>query len=245
MKKQEAPISFDHGEYEAVLKQYVDEEGKVDYAGLKSSNALEPYLADLARTDPLAMPKAERLAFMINAYNAYTLKLILDNYPIPSIKHITPIRLKGRSLYIPKLNSPFAYKIANVGGKALSLGYIEHQSIRKAFAEPRIHFALVCAAKGCPRLRREAYTGARLSEQLDDQAYIFLRNPEKNLIPCDPGTVLLSPIFSWFRYDFGRNKRERLAFIARYFDGPVREKLEAGHYHIAYHDYDWSLNDAG
>ncbi|WP_457653143.1 DUF547 domain-containing protein [Rhodocaloribacter sp.] len=237
------PIAFDHNRLDAILAAFVDERGRVDYAGLKRSGALDPYLASLDAATPEAMPPRERLAFWINVYNAWTLRLILDHHPVASIKRITPVRLPGLGLYLPKLNSPWEYRIVRAGGRRLTLNEVEHGIIRKAFDEPRIHFALVCAARSCPKLRREAYTGARLDAQLDDQARDFLHDPAKNRIPDAPGLIRLSPIFRWFRRDFARDERGLQAFLTPYFEGDVRERLRRGDYRVRYLRYDWRLNE--
>ncbi len=235
--------AFDHGRFDAALDAFVDARGRVDYAGLKRSGALDPYLASLDAATPEAMPPAERLAFWINVYNAWTLRLILDHYPVRSIKRITPARLPGLTLYLPKLNSPWEYRIVRAGGRRLTLNEVEHGILRKTFGEPRIHFALVCAARSCPKLRREAFTGARLDAQLDDQARDFLHDPAKNRIPDAPGLIRLSPIFRWFRRDFARDDRGLQAFLAPYFDGDVRNRLLRGAYRVRYLRYDWRLNE--
>ena len=238
-----APDSFNHNPFDEVLKAYVDERGMVDYARLKETGALDPYLQRLAQTDPSSLDEEERLAFWINAYNAQTLKLILDNYPVESIRRITPVSVPGTSVNIPGVNDPFDLDFATIGGETYSLNDIEHGTIRERFDEPRIHFALVCAAMSCPKLRREAYTGAALDQQLDDQARTFLHDEAKNEIPASESTIRLSKIFDWFGGDFGRTKAQRQAFLAPYFEGDVRQKLEAGAYAIEFVDYDWVLND--
>ncbi|WP_456425399.1 DUF547 domain-containing protein [Rhodocaloribacter sp.] len=237
------PAAFDHSRFGEILATFVDARGRVDYAGLKRSGALDPYLALLDAATPEAMPPNERLAFWINVYNAWTLRLILDHYPVRSIKRITPVRLPGISLYLPKLNSPWEYRIVRAGGRRLTLNEVEHEIIRKAFDEPRIHFALVCAARSCPKLRREAFTGPRLDAQLDDQARDFLHDAAKNRIPDAPGVIRLSSIFRWFRRDFARDDRGLQAFLAPYFDGDVRERLRRGAYRVRYLRYDWRLNE--
>ena len=243
MTKLQEHAVFDRSRFDVVLASHVDGRGMVDYAGLKQSDALAPYLADLDAATPEAMPTHERLAFWINVYNAWTLRLILDHHPVASIKRITPVRLPGLSLYVPKLNSPWEYRIVRAAGRRLTLNEVEHGIIRKAFEEPRIHFALVCAARSCPKLRREAYVGARLDEQLEDQARDFLHDPEKNRVPDGDGVIRLSPIFRWFRRDFARDARGLQAFLEPYFEGDVRERLRRGEYRVRYLRYDWRLNE--
>ena len=236
-----APDAVDHSAFDRVLTQYVDAQGFVDYAALTedADSVLTPYLQRLASTDPANLDRDARLAFWINAYNAYTLKLITDHYPVESINDIKP----GLGPSVPKVNSPFQLDVGAVADTVRSLDDIEHGIIRERFDEPRIHFALVCAAVSCPRLRREAFVGARLDAQLDDQAQTFLRTTEKNRIPAGDDTIALSRIFKWFDEDFGGSKSSTQRFLAPYFDGTVHERLANAAYEVDFLSYDWSLND--
>jgi len=213
----------------------------VDYARLQqdADSVLTPYLQQLAATDPSNLSRGEQLAFWINAYNAYTIKLILDHYPVDSINDIKP----GAGPQIPKVNSPFKLDVGEVAGEVQTLDEIEHGIIREDFDEPRIHFALVCAAVSCPRLRREAYEGARLNAQLDEQARVFLHDDRKNVVPAGAEEVQLSRIFKWFDEDFGGSRASIQRFIAPYFEDPVRSRLETASYDVDFRTYDWSLND--
>jgi hypothetical protein len=235
------PETVDHTRFDRVLKEYVDDAGFVDYARLQAhaDSVLRPYLQQLAETDPSALGREARLAFWINAYNAYTINLILDHYPVESINDIKP----AAGPAVPKINSPFKLDVGEVAGEVRTLDEIEHGIIRERFDEPRIHFALVCAAVSCPRLRKEAYTGNRLDDQLDDQARAFLQDTDKNVVPADEKTVALSRIFKWFDEDFGGSPASIQRFIAPYFDGNVRTKLEQARYDVSFREYDWSLND--
>ena len=143
--------------------------------------------------------------------------------------------------------APALPPLAVVGGRAYTLDEIEHEIIRKRFNEPRIHFALVCAAMGCPPLRGEAYVGARLNEQLVEQARVFItRSPTKNRVDLGTRTVYLSPIFVGFRdyiKDFGGSEAAVGRFIARYFPtGPERDLLQRGDFKVETTNYDWTLN---
>lgn len=234
------PSQVNHEMLDALLKQYVAD-GLVDYTGLKASEALKPYLEILATTDPSEMPEQEQLAFWINAYNALTLNLIADNYPTKSILHLSPVGIKGIPFIVPKVNTPFKVDVGIVGGEMRTLDEIEHKIIRVEFDEPRIHFALVCAAISCPPLRSEAYTGDRLDAQLDDQAMQFLHNPERNRV--DNEKLKLSKIFKWFAEDFGDDDKALQQFIAPYFEGETRTRMLEGAYDIGYMGYNWNLND--
>lgn len=231
--------SVSHEAFDALLRRYVDRTGQVDYGGLKANgaSALSSYLQQLAHVDPSALNRDARLAFWINAYNAYTLKLIVDHYPVPNIWAITP------GPPAPKEESPFELDVGTVADTTRTLNEIEHEIIRERFDEPRIHFALVCAARSCPPLRREAYTGTRLDAQLDDQARTFLHNRAKNRVPAEDDTIGLSRLLKWYGEDFGPSEAALQRAIAPYFAGRVREQLSKAAYEVSYEPYDWRLND--
>jgi hypothetical protein len=227
-----------HAAFDAQLKQNV-KSGRVNYSALKANpKPLDDYLAELAvvsENDFNKWPKKERLAFLINLYNGSTLKLIVNHYPIKSIKKIGGL-----------FSSPFDQPAVRAFGKTMTLNQLEHGIIRPQYHEPRVHFALVCAAKGCPPLRSEAYLGSRLDEQLDNQAKIFLANPEKNRV--EDHTVFLSPIFKWYGDDFTKKYGSVLNFVRQYFSQNDAKSLRTAttaqdEFKIKYTDYDWSLND--
>lgn len=229
--KQDTSKHFSHAQYDSLLKKYVDENGMVDYKSFaKAKGKLDSYLKDLSAhpPDPDTWSRDERLAYWINAYNAFTIQLILNHYPIKSIKDIVPTQ--------PGVNTPWEIKFIHIGGQTLSLDDIEHNILREKFGEPRIHFALVCAAGSCPSLRQEAYTGKQLEQQLDSAGYSFLHNPEKNKI-YGSEKVSLSPIFKWYAEDF-KEMGGAGGVIEVYSDIQV-EKDSAIHYN----EYDWSLNE--
>lgn len=218
-----------HSQFTELLNSHVDESGMVDYKGFaRDSSALNTYLAQLESVPPSAdWNENEKLAYWINAYNAYTIRLILRNYPAVSIKDIT----KGPN--VPFVNSPWDIKFITIGGEELDLNNIEHNIIRKEFDEPRIHFALVCAAMSCPPLRSEAYESDKLGEQLADQAKRFLTDPAKNKLNGD--VLQLSKIFSWYGGDF---KPGVIEFIRSLYPDKVGEDPET-----KYLDYNWALNE--
>lgn len=230
-----------HAQLDRLLSQFVDTAGNVDYARLaaRADAVLDPYLKQLATARPSTMDRDARLAFWINAYNAYTLKLVTDHYPVSNVWAITPGPAE------PKDDSPFALEVGPVADTVRTLDEIEHDIIRERFDEPRIHFALVCAARSCPRLRREAYTGARLDDQLDDQARTFLHDSQKNRIPAGEGRIALSRILKWYGGDFGATTDALQRALAPYFEGDVRKQLAAAAYRVDYRSYDWSLNAQG
>lgn len=226
------PLDPAHAAWTAVLERYVDDTG-VDYAALEREGqpALDAYLRTLSgacAADYERWSQAERIAFWLNAYNAFTVKLILDHYPIASIRKIGFLPGAAfRERFIP---------MPGLKGGVISLDDIENDTLRRAFREPRIHFALVCASRSCPALRREAYRGADLDRQLDDQARGFLGDASKNRVDRAAQRLDLSSIFKWFRGDFDAAAGSVPAYVARYVDG-------VSGYDVTFLDYDWSLND--
>jgi hypothetical protein len=230
-----APAAFDHSAFDALLRAHVAQ-GLVDYDAFAKDPSFARYLDALSRAKVDALPEPERLAFWINAYNAYTIQLVNAHRERESIRNINKVLGLGKG--------PWKEPIVRAGGQTLTLDQVEHEIVRKRFREPRIHFALVCAARGCPPLRPEAYTGARLEAQLDEQARAFLaRSPERNRVDVAARTVHLSPILDWYREDFGGTKAAVGRYVAAYLPaGPAKELLLAGDFTLAYTDYDWSLN---
>jgi len=224
-----------HAAFDRVLKQHV-RDALVDYRGLKAApGPLDDYLAQLAavtESEFTGWPEKERLAFLINLYNAATLKLIVINYPVKSIRSVG---------WLP--GSAWKQKDVQLFGEKVSLDHVEHDLIRKNYREPRAHFALVCAARGCPPLREEAFVGNRLEAQLDDQGKIFLGTPSKNRVDTGTRTVYLSPIFKWFAGDFEGAAGTVIEFVAPFFPEASRDALAQGDFKVDYTDYDWSLND--
>ena len=210
-------------------------DGRVDYDAFARAPGFPRYLDRLARARPDTLSREEQLAYWINVYNAYTIQLVNAHQERQSIRNINKI------LGVIEAMGPWKEEIVEAGGQTMSLDHVEHEIIRKRFEEPRIHFALVCAARSCPPLRREAYTGERLDAQLDDQARVFIaRSPQKNRVDVLAATVHLSPIFTWFKDDFGPDLG---GFLARHVpDGPARALLESGRFKTVETPYDWSLN---
>lgn len=230
------PSPFDHSAFDALLRQHVVR-GMVDYDAFGAAPEFEAYLQGLAGADVGALAEKERLALFINAYNAYTIRLVNVKGERDSIRNINKtmgLRLKG----------PWTEPFAVVGGRTYDLDTLEHGIIRKQFKEPRIHFALVCAAMSCPPLRSEAYTGERLDAQLDDQARVFLlQSPEKNRVDLKTATLHASPIFGWYKEDFGSSDAAIARYIAGFYpEGDERRLLLSGRARIATTEYDWTLN---
>ena len=222
---------IDHGAFDKLLKKHVTAQGLVDYPGFKADEvAFNQYLALLSKNPPAAnWSKADQMAYWINAYNAYTIRLILDHYPVASIKDI------GSKIKIPFVTTPWAAKFFSIGGEKMSLDNIEHGILRKKFDDPRIHFTLVCASISCPKLRNEAYTAAQLEKQLDDQGHDFLNNPAKNKI--GKADAQLSKYFDWYKGDWEKNGQSVVKWVNRY----STTKIDAST-RITYLDYNWNLN---
>jgi hypothetical protein len=230
---------IDHSGWDALLKRHVDETGRVDYAAWQASAgdvaALDDYLSLLSRADPDGgASRSARLTFWINAYNAVTVRAILQTYP--------------RSINPPRAGSPRSFDIwrdcrLRVGGASYSLGQIEHRLLRP-LNEPRVHFAIVCGSRGCPRLLNRAYGAADLDEQLSRNARDFFANPDKLDFDEAVGKVRLSPILDWYAEDFGSTPRARLEAIIPYLPQEIAKKLrdERG-VRVEYLEYDWGLND--
>lgn len=221
-----------HLQWTRLLDKHVSQ-GKVDYQGFKNDEAeLDRYLGILAATDPETLADADQLAYYINAYNSYTVKLILDNFkngkPPASIRKIGGL-----------FANPWKISFAVLGGKTYSLDNIEHDIIRVRFKEPRIHFAVNCASKSCPILISEAYEGDTLEKQLETSTREFLENTEHNHLKGD--ILYVSSIFKWYSEDFEDGP---LAFFLAHVTGNLYESLQdgAGRIRVKFLDYDWSLN---
>jgi len=232
------PEAFDHSVFDELLRANVNRDGLVDYDAFGRSPEFQEYLAALSAADLEPLSEPERLALWINAYNAYTIELINRHGERESIRNI------NRTLGLFGGKGPWKERIANVAGDGWTLNEIEHEIVRKRFSEPRIHFALVCAALGCPSLRNEAYSGERLDHQLDEQARAFLlESPAKNRIDTAEGVAYLSPIFDWYREDFPPGSTGLGGYLAPFHaPGPARELLESGRFQVKHTHYDWSLN---
>lgn len=224
------PIS--HEVWDSLLKKYVTKEGFVDYEGIQNEKAtFDSYLRLLEANPPNkeTWSDEEQMAYWINAYNAYTVDLILKYYPVESIKDI------GSSIQVPFVNTPWDVKFIKIAGEEYDLNNLEHGILRKDFEEPRIHFAVNCASFSCPELRAEAYTGEKLDQQLDEQARIFVNDTRKNHITVDKAE--LSKIFSWYSGDFN-NDMSVEEFVNQYTDVKITESTD-----VDYMDYNWELND--
>lgn len=253
---QAQPSGFDHGHaaWTALPRKHVrlvrgGQATQVAYAGFKADRAaLKAYLDSLSAVGEssfAAFGRAQQMAFLINAYNAFTVELILTRWPkLESIKDLGSL-----------LQSPWKPKWVPLLGGKVSLDDIEHAMLRQRgrYDDPRVHFAVNCASIGCPALREEAFDAARLDAQLDEQALRFMSDRTRNRYDAAAGRLQVSKIFDWFGEDFRLGHRgiaSLPAFLARYAevlaDAPAdRERIRSGQAGIGFLDYDWKLNDAG
>lgn len=213
--------SVDHSKWDALLRKHVSANGNVNYKGfLKDKTALESYLDLLEANVPTkSWSRNATLAYWINVYNAYTVKLIVDNYPVHSIKEIS---------------NPWGKKFFTLAGKKYSLEQVEHEILRK-MGEPRIHFAINCASFSCPNLLNEAYTEAALSRQLAQVAKSFINDKTKNTITSSK--IEISEIFNWFGGDF-KTKGSLIDFLNQYSSVKINSNAKT-----TFKDYNWSLNE--
>jgi hypothetical protein len=217
----ETAQSIDHSKWNALLQKNVSKNGNVDYKGFqKDSKQLQSYLTLLASNVPTkSWSKNAVLAYWINTYNAFTVKLILDNYPVKSIKDI---------------KDPWGQKFFTLGNKKYSLEEVEHEILRK-MNEPRIHFAINCASFSCPNLLNEAYTEANLEKQLSTVAKSFINDKTKNTITANKAEI--SKIFDWFSGDF-KKKGTVIDFLNQYSSIKINSKAK-----VSYKEYNWTLNE--
>lgn len=230
--------SVDHSDWDRMLRKYVDQNGQVNYTGWWQSRAdqaaLDQYLNRLSLGKPAGSSKAGQLAFWINAYNAVTVRGILDVYPTTSIRNHTS-KLVGFNIW----KDLYLY----VDGGKYSLDSIEHKLLRK-MNEPRIHFAIVCASIGCPRLMNNAYQPATIDRQLHINAVDFFSRPQNLQYQSASNTLQLSSLLSWFQSDFGRDQAAMLRTIQQWITDPNAQRAAAsGRASVKFLGYDWNLND--
>tara|TARA_R110002073_G_scaffold221808_6_gene382018 strand:+ start:6231 stop:6935 length:705 start_codon:yes stop_codon:yes gene_type:complete len=216
-----AAQSLDHSRWNDMLQSYVNIDGKVNYKSIKADEKnLEIYLNTLSENTPQdSWTKAEKLAYWINAYNAFTIKLIIDNYPIKSIKDI---------------KQPWDKKFIDIDGKLISLNQIEHDILRK-MNEPRIHFAIVCASVSCPKLQNTAFEPSKIEEQLTNATKEFLADSSKNNISQE--SIKISKIFDWFSKDFTQDG-SLINFLNQYSEVTISPSAKK-----QFKNYNWALNE--
>ncbi len=222
-------LAWDHTytDYDRFLKKEV-RDGKINYAGIKKDpHELEAFIQKVERLteDELkGFPSSQAIAFWINVYNAFTVKLILEHYPVKSIRDI---------------ESPWKRKFIKTAGRTLSLDEIENEILRSKFNEPRIHFALVCAAQSCPELRPFAYRADQLEKQLEESGSLFIRDTTRNkVIPDHENRIFLSQVFEWYGQDFRKSGKTLLDYLQKL--GKIQFERSP---QIGYLSYSWELNE--
>jgi hypothetical protein len=232
--------TVDHAAWADFLETYLIEDpdgpNLVRYGAVRPEDrrALENYIADLGATPISAYARDEQLAYWINLYNALTVRVVLERYPVDSIRDIDI----SPGLFA---SGPWGAKLLEVEGEPLTLDEIEHRIIRPIWQDPRIHYAVNCAAVGCPDLAAEPYAGARIDAQLAAAARAYVNDPRGVTVTGD-GRIVVSRIYDWFVEDFGGDEAGVLAHLIRHADPALAERLRAiGTLHDT--AYDWSLND--
>ena len=234
--------AVDHHAWDRLLKTYVkpgsDGLNRVDYAALKSQgrDMLKAYVRGLEQIDHRQLDRAEQFAFLANLYNAKTLEIVADRYPVKSIKDIS----LGGDVIARLAGGPWKAKVLKLGGIELSLDDIEHGIMRPTFKDPRVHYAVNCASVGCPNLGTEAFTGARLNEQLEAAAKAYVNS--RRGVALDGKRIVISSIYIWYKADFGGNDQGILEHLRRYAAPALAQRL-AQVSSVKDHAYDWSLND--
>jgi hypothetical protein len=231
----------DYAAWNQLLQRYYDPAKGMDYKALKAKDkaALDQLRRQLSTVDVAALSRDDQLAYWINLYNVNVVGVVVDNYPVESIRDISTDP-------IVRLNVFKKDSVATKMGR-ISLNDVEHERIRAVFKDPRIHFAINCAAASCPPIRSEAYAGSRLDAQLDDQTRRFLNGPHGVRLTRKGDTlkVYTTKIMDWFGEDFDQWGGGRLAFLRKYLSPERQKALDAagGKVELEYQDYSWDLND--
>jgi hypothetical protein len=238
----EARLTVDHRAWDDLLARYVRPGpgglNRVDYAAFKAGGQgeLKRYVAALEQVDPRALGRSEGFAYLANLYNAKTIDIVLDHYPVKSIKDIS----LGGGIVAALTGGPWKAKVVRIGGIDASLDDIEHGVLRPLYNDPRVHYAVNCASIGCPNLGTAAFTGAKLEEQLDAAARAFINSPRG--VKVVDGDLIVSSIYDWFEPDFGGS----LDGVREHLKAFATPELATGISRttgIADYAYDWSLND--
>ncbi|MHC4493327.1 MAG: DUF547 domain-containing protein [Planctomycetota bacterium] len=253
------PMGFPHDRFERLLGRLVDGRGRVDYArwhgDAESRRELDLYLAAIAACGPAMAPERfpaeeDRLAYWLNAYNAFVIHGVLHDWP----RRRDRANGSSRSL-LDRLD--FFWRLRfRADGRTWSLHALEHRLVRRRFSDPRVHFVLNCASGGCPVLRPDLPQGPALERYLAEAAADFVSDPANVNVDDGRRRVMLSPLFEWYASDFANEVRRRglpgagdplayVALVASEHDRPRIERARAEGYDVAFREYDWSLNDAG
>ncbi len=220
--------------WDNLLHSYVDDFGRVNYGRWKAESAdiLRQWLESFADVDLTDVDTDGRLALWLNVYNAIAISQVIEVYPIASIRP----KVLGIPNWLSFLDF-FARSTYTIADKKYSLNQIEHETLRRDFAEPRIHFALVCAAIGCPMLRRGAYFPESVRTQLEIDTNRFIQNPDKVRYDAGKKTLYLSKIFKWYGEDFVKEAGSVAGYVAGYLGADVGDECA-----IVFLPYDWNLN---
>ncbi len=228
---------IDHTLWQSLLNTYLDQSDPsavnlFNYAAVnkKDRQQLDRYLSNLEKIDPSQLSRAEQKAYWINFYNALTIKVVLEEYPVDSIKKVGSFFNLG----------PWDNALVKVNQRELSLNDIEHGILRPIFQDPRIHYAVNCASYSCPNLLDTAFTAANTESLLETAAKDYINHPRG--VSLQGQTLRLSSIFDWYAEDFGDNEQDLLAHLRRYARPELSTQLKGFKGDIDYH-YDWSLND--
>jgi len=227
-KSTSTPIS--HDIWDGILHDHVKNTGRVDYKGIiQDREKFDEYITLLETNHPnQKWNRDEQVAYWINAYNAFTVKLIIDNYPVNSIKDVK----SGGSL----IKSVWNLKFITIEGQEYDLSDIEHGILRKSYDEPRIHFAVNCASISCPPIRAEAYLAETLDEQLEKATKEFINDEKYNKVTAQNAEI--SKIFKWYKGDFEKNGQNLKSYIAKYVSKDLSKDFS-----VSYTNYNWGLND--
>lgn len=219
--------------FDSILSRYVSMDGLVNYKGLREDGGFMRYIEHLSNTDPRSLPSDKhRMAFWINAYNAFVIKGVLEEYPIKSVRDVG---------WLP--DSFFKRKKFETERGEITLQVLENEKLREAFREPRIHFAINCASISCPKLTKEVYSAEKLEEQLEAQAVSFINDKSRNYLDKKNKVLYLSHIFKWYEGDFVKNGEGIEEYVAGYLNADDAEFVSNNEVVVKYLEYDWGLNE--
>lgn len=244
----DATQTVDHSAWDQILKAHITADttglNRFDYGKLKAGDhdKLKAYVAQLEAVDPATLNRPEQFAYWANLYNAKTIDIVVDHYPVGSIREISIN--EGLFGFLKKsagLAGPWKTPVVTVSGEKLSLDNVEHDIMRKIFKDPRVHYAVNCASIGCPNLNKNALTGENLEAELEKGAVAFINTPRGVDVDAS-GNVTASSIYSWFQVDFGGTEASVLDHVRKYAKPELLTRLE-GRTDIASFEYDWTLND--